>query len=44
MIENFRDVHQLYMTTFKQALEFSQLRDYYQNILKNRGMASAMGL
>jgi hypothetical protein len=44
MIESFRDVHQLYMTTFKQALEFSQLRDYYQNILKNRGMASAMGL
>lgn len=44
MIESFRDIHQLYMTTFKQALEFSQLRDYYQNILKNRGMASAMGL
>lgn len=44
MIESFRDVHQLYMTTFKQALEFSQLRDYYQNLLKNRGMASAMGL
>ncbi len=44
MIENFRDVHQLYMTTFKQALEFSQLRDYYQNLLKNRGMASAMGI
>ena len=44
LIESFRDVHQLYMTTFKQSLEFAQLRDYYQNILKNRGLASAMGL
>lgn len=44
LINSFRDVHELYMTSFKQALEFSQLRDYYQNLLKNRGLASAMGI
>lgn len=41
ILSSFRDVHQTYMTAFKEALEFQQMRDYYQSLLKNRGMLSA---
>ncbi|MEG2005094.1 MAG: hypothetical protein RR014_03565 [Bilophila sp.] len=41
ILSSFRDVHQTYMTAFKEALEFQQMRDYYQNMLKNQGMLSA---
>lgn len=41
LFEAFQDVQQTYMVAFKQTLEFHQMRDYYQSLLKTRGLASA---
>ena len=40
LMESFQDVHQTYMTAFKENLQFQQMRDYYQSLLKNRGIQS----
>lgn len=40
LMDSFRDVQQTYMVAFKENLQFQQMRDYYQSLLKNRGIQS----
>lgn len=41
LYEASRDIHQAYTIAFKQNFEFHQMKDYYQSLLKTRGLAGA---